>query len=161
VTGILLGFIVLAGFGSAALGCRGRGQADSTIVARADSLHLEIEVPDRVSAGRPVPIVLRARNAGRRRRELYLLGRTVTFDLTVTGQDGHVIWRRLQDSTVPAILQVRMLAPGQALEAKYAWNQRTNGGAPVRPGRYTVRGALLTESRPVETPPASLEVLAR
>ena len=130
--------------------------------AAGDSLRLQIEVPAQAPAGRPVPIVLRARNAGPRRRELYLLGRTPTFDITVTAEDGRMIWRRLQDSTVPAILQVRTLAPGEELKARYDWDQRANGGAAVGPGRYTVRGALLTGSPPpLETPAAALEVLAR
>lgn len=162
MTGILLGFVVLASVGSAGLGCRGRGQADSTMAAAAaDSLRLQIEVPAQVPAGRPVPIVLRASNAGKRPRELYLLGRTATFDVTITAEDGRTIWRRLQDSTVPAILQVRTLAPGEVLEARYDWDQRASGGAAVGPGRYTVRGALLTDARPLETPPAALRVLAR
>ena len=130
--------------------------------AAGDSLRLQIEVPARAPAGRPVPIVLRARNAGGRRRELYLLGRSPTFDITVRAEDGRMIWRRLQDSTVPAILQVRTLAPGEELTARFRWDQRANDGAPVGPGRYTVRGALLTGSPPpLETPAAALEVVAR
>jgi len=161
VTGIRLGFVVLACFGSGGLGCREPRQADSTMTAaRADSLHLQIEVPARVPAGRPVPIVLRATNVSGRQRELYLLGRTATFDVTVMAEDGRTVWRRLQDSTVPAILQVRMLAPGEVLEARYDWDQRTNDGAAAGPGRYTVRGALLTGSPPpLETPPAALQVV--
>jgi hypothetical protein len=163
VTGIRLGFVLLAGFGSAGVGCRERERADSAMTAaRADSLRLQIEVPARVPAGRPVPIVVRASNAGARRREIYLLGRTPTFDVTVRAEDGRLIWQRLQDSTVPAILQVRTLAPGEVLEARFDWDQRANGGAAVGPGRYTVRGVLLTGSPPpLETPPAALEVVAR
>jgi hypothetical protein len=127
--------------------------------APADTLRLQIEVPPRVTAGRPVPIVLRGRNLAGRPLELYLLGRTATFDVTVTAEDGRMIWRRLQDSVVPAILQIRTLAPGEVLEARYDWDQRANDGTAVGPGRYVVRGALLTDSSPLETPPAALQVL--
>lgn len=63
---------------------------------------------------------------------------------------------------VPAILQIRMLAPGEVLESQEQWDQRTNSREPVSPGRYTVEGALLTSTRhPLKTPTALLQILPR
>jgi hypothetical protein len=166
VTGTRLGLVVLAGLGCAGLGCREQRQADSiradstVTAAPSDSLRLRIDVPPAVRTGQPVPIVVRGTNAVGRPLHLYLLGRTPTFDVTVTAEDGRLVWRRLQDSMVPAILQVRTLAPDEVLEARCEWDQRGNDGATVSPGRYLVRGMLLTDSpRPFESPAAALQVL--
>jgi hypothetical protein len=120
---------------------------------------LEIEVPPRVVAGEPVRIVLRATNDAAGPLELYLMGRSVTFDVTVTGTDGTVVWRRLEGQTIPAILQVRFLAPGESLELEHVWDQRTNTGDLVAPGTYTVTGAIHTDSQPLKTPTAPLRIM--
>ncbi len=128
----------------------------------ADSLRFEIEVPAQVRTGEPVPITLRATNSGEEPLELYLRGRTIAFDITVAGEDGSVVWRRLEGQMIPAILQVRELAPGESLEFHDEWDQRANSGEPVSSGHYTVQGALLRDSpRPLETPTAPLLILPR
>lgn len=132
------------------------------VATRDDSLHLEIEVPPEVRAGAPVPITLRARNAGAAPLELYLQGRTVAFDITVARANGAAVWRRLEGQTIPAILQVRVLTPGESLELHDQWDQRASTGEPVGPGSYTVEGALLTDSpQPLKTPAALLRILPR
>lgn len=134
----------------------------SMVVTPTDSLRLEIEVPPEVPAGALVPITLRVRNAGAAPLELYLQGRPVAFDITVARADGSVVWRRLQGKTVLAILQVRVLAPGESLELHDQWEQRANSGEPVGPGSYTVEGALLTDSpQPLKTRAAPLRILLR
>lgn len=132
------------------------------VATRDDSLRLEIEVPPEVRAGAPVPITLRARNAGAAPFELYLQGRTVAFDITVARANGAAVWRRLEGQTIPAILQVRVLTPGESLELHDQWDQRASTGEPVGPGSYTVEGALLTDSpQPLKTPAALLRILPR
>ena len=127
----------------------------------AQSLRLEIEVPPRVIAGDSVPITLRAINEGAGLLELYLTGRSVTFDVTVADSTGRVVWRRLEGETVPAILQVRILASGDSLQLEHAWDQRSNGGQAVEPGTYTVTGAIITDGRPLRTPTAPLRIMPR
>jgi hypothetical protein len=127
----------------------------------AQSPRLEIDVPPRVLAGEPVRIVLRATNDGAGPLELYLLGRSVTFDITVAGTDGAVVWRRLEGQIVPAILQIRFLAPGESLELEHAWDQRTNRGEFVGAGTYTVTGVIPTDSQPLRTPTAPLRIMPR
>ncbi len=127
----------------------------------AQSLRLEIDLPPRVTTGEPVPITLRATNAGAGPLELYLMGRSVTFDITVADSAGTVVWRRLEGETVPAILQVRILAPGDSLQLDHAWNQHTNRGRPVEPGTYTVTAAILTDGQPLRTPTAPLRIMPR
>lgn len=125
-----------------------------------DSLRLALEVPDAVRTGETVPIALRLTNAGDEPVRLHLPGRVPVFDVEVEDADGAVVWRRLEGRTVPAILQVRTLAPGDTLELEATWDQRDRDGEPVPPGRYTLRGTL-PEARgdPRETPPALLRVL--
>ncbi len=132
------------------------------IAAPSDSLSFQLEVPAEVPAGAPVPIALRATNTRSTPIELHLLGRTPTFDITVTRPDGTVVWRRLEGATIPSILRLVVLPPGESLTLEERWDQRSNGGVSVPPGRYTVVGALLTDERqPLRTPAVQLRIMAR
>lgn len=134
--------------------------ASETAVAAtpSDSLRLWLDAPAEVRAGEPVPITLRAENITERSLDLYLTGRTIAFDLTVTDEDGAVVWRRLEDEVIPAILRLETLEPGETLELEDTWEQRSNDGEPVAPGAYTVRGEILTEEEPLVTPEAPLRI---
>jgi hypothetical protein len=125
----------------------------------ATSLHLETDVPAEVRQGESVPITLRARNTGTTPLELYLVGRSVTFDVTVARPDGAVVWRRLDGQTLPMILQLRVLAPGETLSVRHDWDQRTTRGQIVSQGTYIVQGALLTDAQPLRTPVASVRIV--
>jgi len=125
-----------------------------------DSLRVETIVPTRVRIGEPVPISLRLTNTTSKPLTLYLRGRAIAFDLTVTRADGEVIWRRLDSETVPAILQARELAPGEVLELKDVWPQLTQLGEHASPGDYTVQGAVLTDQpEPIRTPAVAISVV--
>jgi hypothetical protein len=113
-------------------------------------MRLDLEVPPEVPAGQPVPIVLRLTNTANGRRELALQGRPIAYDVIVTQRDGAVVWRRLEGEVIQTILQLRTLAPGESLEFRHSWNQRSNSGEPVAPGEYLVTGVLPTD------PPAEL-----
>lgn len=112
-------------------------------------------------SGEPVPITLRVVNTDTGPLELSLLGRTPVFAITVTRLRGDVVWRRLEGQTMPMILQLRTLAPGEELVLRDDWDQRTKRGELVEPGDYVVEGALLTDSQPLRTPAASLRIVAR
>jgi hypothetical protein len=122
-----------------------------TAVTALDSLSLELVLPHRVRAGEPVPIELRVQNLTRRSLDLYLRGRAVTWDVIVARRGGDVVWRRLEDEIIPAIVHLRTLAPGERLEADAVWNQRTNQGRRVEAGEYTARGLLLVDGEPLQT----------
>jgi hypothetical protein len=126
--------------------------------ARPESLRLELLLPSRVSAGAPVPIRLRAQNVARDPLDVYLRGSTITWDVVIERAAGEVVWRRLEGEILPAILQVRALAPGELVEVQTVWDQRTKLGEAVGPGEYVLHGLLLVESEPLRTPPASLEI---
>lgn len=121
-----------------------------------------LDVPRSVTAGEAVPIKLRVRNATSAPLDLYLRGRDVTFDIAVADSTGDAVWSRLEGEPVQAILQLRTLAPGETLELSHDWDQRSQRGAPVTPGRYTVRGHVLTDgTTTLESPPAELEITPR
>lgn len=125
----------------------------------ADSLRVTLHVPPAVRERAPVAIALRVENVAGRAVELYLRGRTIAFDVVVTRADGRVAWRRLEGEIVPAVVQLRVLAPGETLVLRAEWDQRTRGGAFAGVGRYAVRGQLLTDRpEPMETPTAPLEI---
>ena len=120
-------------------------------------MRVEIVVPPDVAVGDPVPITLRIANVTARPLELHLQGRTATFDLVVR-RGGTVVWRRLENESVLAILQLRTLAPGEALELTETWNQRDRGGEPVGAGDYTVSGSVPTDGAPLRAGPVSLRI---
>ena len=123
---------------------------------------VSLDVPGSVAAGVTVPIKLRVRNTTTAPLDLYLRGRDVTFDIAITDSAGDAVWSRLTGEPVQAILQLRTLAPGEVLELSHDWDQRSQRGSPVAPGRYTVRGTVLTDgTTTLESPPAQLEVVAR
>jgi hypothetical protein len=138
----------------------GRGGDGGVVSApAADSVRVTLDVPPAVRERAPVAITLRVENVSPRAVELYLRGRTIAFDVVVTRADGRVAWRRLEDAIVPAVVQLRALAPGEALVLRAEWDQRTRGGAFAGVGRYAVRGLLLTDRpEPMETPPLPLEI---
>jgi len=124
-----------------------------------DSLHLELLLPSRVRTGEPVPIRLRAQNVTQRALDLYLRGRTITFDVVIARASGDVVWRRLEGEIIPAIVHLRPLAPGERLDVETVWDQRTKNGRAVEPGEYVAHGLLLVEGEPLRTPPTSLKIL--
>jgi hypothetical protein len=123
-----------------------------------DSLRLALVVPTAIRAGATVPITLRVENRDSKPTHLYLRGRTIAFDVIVTAADGDSVWRRLEGALIPAIIQAKTLAPGETLELRARWNQRTNAGKAIVPGRYTMRGVLLTDAAPLETPSVELRI---
>src|SRR5436309_10039677 len=138
---------------AAALGCC-LGVLAPTVTAapqRPNSLRFVVVVPRSGRLGEPVPVTLRLTNAGNQKVNLYLLGRRITFDIIVARPDGRVVWRRLEGASSQQILQVKTLAPGETLELKDVWTQRTNAGAAVSPGVYTVQGVLPTDAAPLQT----------
>jgi hypothetical protein len=136
---------------------------DSSVTAgQTDFLRFDIDVPPAARIGEPVPIVLRARNLGKAPQELHLTGRPIAFDVTISRADGSVVWRRLEGETIPAILRIQVLAPGEVLEFEDTWDQHTDSGEQADPGLYTVQGALLTDSpAPLKTRPAPLRLSPR
>ncbi len=127
-----------------------------------DSLRITLDVPEEVPAGKPVPIVIRLKNGGSRPLDLYLRGRTITFDIFITRPDGPVVRQRLKDEVIPAIVQLKTLRPGEVFELRHVWDQRSNEGELVAPGAYTVRGVVLTDGpTALETASASLRIQPR
>ena len=120
-------------------------------------MRVEIVVPPKVAAGVPVPIAIRIGNTADRPIELHLQGRTVVFDLMVNRGDA-VVWRRLEGESVTAILQLRMLAPGEVLELKDTWQQKDGTGRTVGPGEYTVTGVVPTDAAPLRAGPVTLMI---
>jgi hypothetical protein len=125
-----------------------------------DSVAFRVDLPPAAHAGEPVSVALRLTNRTDRPLTLALLGRPLAFDVTVTGPDGVIVWRRLEGMVVPSILAVRTLAPAESLTFETTWSARHSDGSPAPPGRYLVAGKLLTD-RPegLTTRPTPLELL--
>lgn len=135
-------------------------EGSDVTAAGPDPLHVELLVEPQARAGEPVRLELRVENVGGQALDLYLRGRTTTFDVTVTRAGGGVVWRRLEGETIPAIVHIRALRPGERWELHATWEQRTNAGEAVTPGDYVVEGSLLTETGPLRTPPRPLRIVA-
>jgi hypothetical protein len=126
-----------------------------------EQIRLDIEAPQRLPRGEPVPITLIIGNTSDRHVDLYVTGRPVAFDIVITSADGTVVWRRLEGQTIAAILQVLELRPHSTFELRDDWMQRTNKGVAVEPGRYKIVGELIMERQgSLVSRPANLEIVA-
>lgn len=122
---------------------------------------VSLVVPSSAVAGAPVAIKIRVANETSAPLDLYLRGRDIAFDIAISDSTGDAVWRRLEGEVVPAILQLKTLAPGEVLELSHDWDQKSQRGVAVEPGRYVVRGSVLTDGRSrLESAPAALEITA-
>src|SRR5215213_8598683 len=107
-----------------------------------DSLELLLVLPSRIRSGAPVPISLRVSNRASRTIDMYLFGREPTLDVIVENSRGETVWRRLHGEIIPAILNIRSLAPAETIEVPASWDQTDNSDRQVEPGIYSARGEL-------------------
>jgi hypothetical protein len=133
--------------------------ATAVTESRPESLSIELVLPASVRAGQRVQIMLRGQNRTERSIDLYLRGRTTIFDVIVARAAGEVVWRRLEDEIIPAIVHLRTLAPAEQFELVTVWDQLTKSRRRVEPGEYTARGLLLVEGEPLETPSAPFRIV--
>jgi hypothetical protein len=124
-----------------------------------DSMTLHVSVPPRVRAGEPVPVTLSVTNHGTTPLTLYLKGRPIAFDIVVRRKGGEIVWRRLRGATIAMVLRVETVSPGGSLRFEEVWPQRTQAGASVEPGDYTVTGELPTDGpEPIRSAAAPLRI---
>jgi len=128
------------------------------VTVHPDSLRLDLEVPVEARVGSAVPIALRVHNVADQPIDLYLRGRPIAFDVIVRRDSGEVVWRRLENAIIPAILRIETLPPHGMLELRADWSLETTTGAPVMPGTYAVQGVLFTEDAELRTVPVTLHV---
>lgn len=126
-----------------------------------DTLRLRLDVPEGVAEGESVPIRLHVENVSGRRLELHLRGRQIAFDVIVSRAGGATVWRRLDEAAIPGILRLEALDPGESLVLSGSWDQRSNEGAPVPGGEYTVGAELLTDGSPLTFPEVALRIVGR
>jgi hypothetical protein len=137
------------------------GQAAVMADVAPDSLRLRVEAPDSVPVGRDVATRFIVDNVSGRALNLYLLGRTIAFDVIVRDPDGDVVWRRMDGEVVPQILRVEMLPAGGSLVLEATWDQRSNDGDPVATGTYSVEAELFTDGEPLRSPPVNVRIVDR
>jgi hypothetical protein len=125
-------------------------------------VHVELVAPSRVRPGAPVPFLVRLTNTSPRPVDATFVGRSITFDIAVADARGRELWRRLDGETVPMVLQLRTLAPGEAIELANVWNQRRRDGTPLPPGEYVVTAEIPTgDAEPLRAPAIRLRIDAR
>ena len=100
-------------------------------------------------------ITLRVRNPGDHAIDVYMRGRSPTFDVIISREDGAQVWHRLQNEIIPAIALVRTLAAGEQFEISAEWDGRDSSGKPVVAGNYSARALLLVEGAPLQAPQAT------
>jgi hypothetical protein len=105
-----------------------------------------------------VGISLTIENHTARTIDLYLRGRTPTFDVIVTRADGEILWQRLENEIIPAIVSLRTLGSAERVELSTVWDQRTGRGSVAEVGEYTARGVLLLEGESQETKPVPFRI---
>lgn len=118
-------------------------------------VRLEMELPREAGRGVRIPITLRLVNRSDRPVDVALQGRPPAFDVVVTDRQGRPRWRRLEGEVIPAVLQLRTLAPGEAIVFETGWDQRDASGEELPPGDYVVTGRVPSD------PPAVFQARPR
>ena len=113
-----------------------------------DSLQVALDVRSEGS----VRFMLQVRNVAPRQVALLLRGRSPTLDVEVRRAGGEIIWRRLEGEVVQAIVQVRVLEPGEVLQVAAEWDRRLSGGGSAAPGAYEAAALLLLEEGGLAAP---------
>lgn len=149
-------------------GCQGdstvpmpEGQTHESVSARSAPLTLHLDVPAQARVGAPVQLKITLRNTSTQPTNIMLGGRP-PFDFIVTTPEGVEVWRWSRDQVIQAILEMRTMEPGAAMEYDAEWPLTSNDGTPVAPGPYLVRGLLNTDPpEKLETPPKALVLAPR
>lgn len=115
-----------------------------------DSITVMLTAPARVRLGDRVPIVISVKNTTARPLELALAGRDIAFDIIAT-RDGTVAWQRLAGQTIPSILQLKKLLPGESFELMDYWR-------PNAAGTYHISAKIVTDGKPLEPSPLSIVI---
>ena len=126
-----------------------------------DSIAFRVHAPSSVHAGEPVPIELVLTNRTERSLTLRLEGHPIAFEVTISREDGTVVWRRSPGPDEPHAAEERVLAPAESLTLEVVWNGRLADGRVTRPGRYRISGSVPTDSpERFSALPAPVQVLA-
>ena len=56
---------------------------------------------------------------------------------------------------------MRILGPGEGIEASASWDQRTDAGSAAEPGDYLAVGRLLVEDGALAAPPVPFRITTR
>ena len=122
-------------------------------------MELTLEAPARVTVGASLPLSLALRNTGAQPLTLSLRGRAIAFDFQVLDSSGAVVWERLHEQVVPAVIQAVTLAPGERRDFRHTFDLKGNDGVALRPGTYTVVGLLLRDQPdPLRSPAVRFEI---
>jgi hypothetical protein len=130
------------------------------------ALKAKVDVPLHAPRGAAVPLRLVVHNSSDSPVWLETGDSAYAFDFVVSDSSGAQVWSRLQsrrNDPVPMIIRSRPIAPGDSVVFTDSWNQRTDGGDPAMPGRYSIRGTLDThEDLKIEsdmrTPAQSMQI---
>jgi hypothetical protein len=123
------------------------------------AISLNLQIPSTVKPGEAVPLLLVARNDSSQAVYLGTGDSTTTFDIRIVDRSGKTVWRRMHDREALASLHEHTLAPGQDLRFADTWDQRSNEGARVPAGIYSVQGLLDAQGEAdLKTTPKRLEI---
>jgi hypothetical protein len=112
-------------------------------------ISVRLEAPEFASPGEPVSFAVVVVNHHSHAVDVHLQGRDIVFDVTVTGEGGRLVWRRLGDGATQAILRLDTFAPGESRRLEGVWDQRDSNGGLVEPGFYTLQATLPTDGEPL------------
>jgi len=100
---------------------------------------------ERFDRGETIPMRLVIRNHSARTLSLpFRSGQQFDFQVL---QEGRVIWNWANERSFTQALTTLTLKPDEEVVFSVRWNQETNSGRRINPGRYTVRGILASDLR--------------
>jgi len=73
------------------------------------------------------------------------MGRTPTADFLVTDARSRPVWSLLRGRSMLGALRLYPLGPGQRLQVRQVWDQRSDDGLLVAPREYLIKATLVTD----------------
>jgi len=135
-----------------AAGQQGAGEASEGLELRVhlgDGAGTEM---DAVVRGEPVTLRLVLHNRGSAPRQLQCPSAR-TYDVRIVAPGGREIWRWSQGRMFAQMVTDIVVGSGESREFRATWDQKSNEGAAVPPGRYEAEGWIPALGTEIHSPP--------
>jgi hypothetical protein len=127
--------------------------------SQSDPISFVLTVPrPEVAAGEPVHFEMLLRNLTGQTQRLNLPSGQ-DFDIIVTDEAGHEVWRWSHDRFFTQVFRMLTLEPRGQRVFRASWDQRDNDGQPVLPGRYQATAELAAVER-IPASPVGFTIVA-
>lgn len=105
-------------------------------------------------AAEPVKITITVTNKSPADINL-LFGSGQSYDVLITDKSGRDVWHWSRGKVFSMAVRHVKIAARQSVKYALTWKQADNDGRPVKPGKYFIRGRLMS-ARQLDSPPRTI-----